>query len=65
MWAGSAQLIRPSSTPEEMGQYRPKMVGPISAQNFSFLFFLAGPDQLIGLGENWPDPSFMLIIPAT
>jgi len=44
MWAGSAQLIRPSLTPEEMGQYRPKMVGPISAQNFSFLFFLVGLD---------------------
>ena len=56
MWARSAQLTGPSSTSEEMGQYRPKMVGPISTQNFSF-FFGFGPDKLF-----WPSPSFMLII---
>jgi len=40
MWARSAQLTGPSSTSEEMGQYRPKMVGPISTQNFSFFFWV-------------------------
>jgi hypothetical protein len=45
-----------------MGQAQPKeKVGPVSAQNI-FILFLggAGPDQLIGLSQNWPGPNVML-----
>jgi len=59
MWAGPAQLTGPSSAQEEVGQ-RPKMVGPISAQNiFFFSFFRPGWTQPRHLGWANTGPAHM------